>query len=113
MPDINHPITLFGLVIVTILTARFLWNLGDYLSGLIFKGEPSKGTKKSCEDCPAMQAATQRIPAIEEKQRVMREDKLPALSNQLTAINTILNSMDERVKKLFTMIEEIWKEKGP
>ena len=109
MPELNNPIIIFGLITVGLLMGRFLWNMGDYLSGLIFKKEPSKGTRRSCEDCPAMQISTQRVPIIEEKQRILREEKLPSFSTQLASIETGLGSLDENVKKLFSMIEDIWK----
>lgn len=108
-----HPMMLLSLTIVTIIISKLLWNFADYLTSLLFKKDTSDTAtdkEKTCDNCLAMQNM-KRIPTIEEKQRELREEKLPLLGNQLSKIDTTLLSLNEKVNKLFDMIEEVWRGK--
>jgi peptidoglycan hydrolase CwlO-like protein len=68
------------------------------------------GTQEGCIDCIAMQFVTGKAPEMEKKQDTLRNNDLPAIQKDLGQISASVMSLDERVKKLFSMIEEDWKE---
>ena len=86
--------------------------VGTFLTVLIKNkmNEKPLGTRQTCGDCYAMQVIVEKIPKMEDKQEVLRRTDLPQMTTTLAKIETTTKSLDERVKKLFTLIETDWKQ---
>jgi len=110
MPDIYTLLQYHEIisVVVFLVIAALIVKVG---AGFIDRWLSKKkaGTKEGCEDCIAMRIAIEDVPIIKVKQEILRTKELPLLNNILTAIQENTKSLDSRVSKLFTLIEDSWK----
>jgi hypothetical protein len=68
------------------------------------------GTTEVCGTCDALIQA-KKVPVMEQKQDTIRSIDIPGITKAIGNLESTTKSLDERVKKLFTMIEEDWKGK--
>ena len=96
--------------LIFILTAA----VGTYISERIKKKMnpvkvPLHGTKEVCGNCPALESFKNDIPRILKKQE-NRDKVLTNFETCFTKIDVSITSLDDRVKKLFGMIEKTWQD---
>lgn len=104
--------------IITIIFIAFVLFIGAKIIGAILENKikqkmiPDKplGTRETCGNCYAMQVAFGKIPEMDQLQQDLRKKDLPEIKKDIGEIKIIYTSLDERVKKLFSLIEENWKE---
>jgi hypothetical protein len=100
----NHEFLILGVLFL------FGYIVGIYLKSWLEKRikAPSRGTKKGCEDCVAMQAISERIPKIEGKQEDLRKSDIPQMAENIALLTDQVEDMQENISKLFTLIEQSW-----
>lgn len=104
--------------IITILFIAFVLFISAKVVGAFLENKvkqkmtPIKplGTQETCGDCIAMQTAISKVPRMDELQQELRKKDLPEMKQDMREIKTNIESLDGRVKKLFSMIEDNWKE---
>ena len=94
---------------VLAIVSKIAWSVIDNVVRKKINEKPLiNGTHEACGNCLAMQAAVVAIPEIKKNQAELRKTDLPQMNRELAAITILTKSLDERVDKLFKLIEQDW-----